>query len=296
MKTRGKLFISTLLCIAMLLSLVSFAAYADDGKDYSSSDRQAITSGKSESASKILTPGNASNGAKKANSEAKFRANDYVPDNSNGDCIFWNRAENFTVYKGQKLYCDFTIFDTWESWYTIPSIDILNAKQKIVTGYYPADSNLVVAPDMWSDFTGYIDIKSSKLAVGKYYLDINAMPCYRSGLWADDYDSFDIPCERIAFNVKALPKPTKMKLKVGKKRVNITFKESVDAQKYEIYRSTKKGSGYKKIATVKTNKYTDKKVAKKKRYYYKVRAFRGSTKAGVARSAFTGPVRSGKVK
>ena len=42
---------------------------------------------------------------------------------------------------------------------------------------------------------------------------------------------------------------------------------------------------------------TDKKVKKGKRYYYKVKALRGSNgKSGIAYSAYTAPKRSGKVK
>jgi hypothetical protein len=289
--------IISVLCMALLASMLSISAYANDGKDYSGAGRNAV--GKVEKVeSKILPtlPGSSNDGTERKSVDTRFKTKYYVTDDTNGDFIFWNRSKNFTLYKGQKLYVDFTVFDTWESWYTIPSVDILNSNKNIVTGYYPAGSSLVVTPDWWGDYTGYLDIGSGKLKAGKYYLDINAMPCYSNGIWADDYYDFDIPVERVAFNIKALPKPTKLKLKVGKKRVNITFKKSTGAQKYEIYRSTKKSGGYKKIATVKTNKYTDKKVSKKKRYYYKVRAYRGSTKAGVARSSFTSPVRSAKVK
>ena len=46
---------------------------------------------------------------------------------------------------------------------------------------------------------------------------------------------------------------------------------------YEIYRSAKKKKGYKKIKTAKKAsivKYTNKKLTKKKNYYFKVRAYR----------------------
>ena len=63
-----------------------------------------------------------------------------------------------------------------------------------------------------------------------------------------------------------------------------------------IYRSTSKNSGYKTIATISGNKYTDKKVKKGKRYYYKVKAKRGTTATGIAYSSFTSVKRSGKIK
>ncbi len=53
-----------------------------------------------------------------------------------------------------------------------------------------------------------------------------------------------------------------------------------------LYRSTKKNSGYKKIATLKKSKksYTDKTVKKKKTYYYRIKAYKkldGKTFYGV---------------
>ena len=51
----------------------------------------------------------------------------------------------------------------------------------------------------------------------------------------------------------------------------------ISVDRYVIYRSSKKNSGYKKIATVKSNKktYTDsKKLKKGKKYYYKIKAYK----------------------
>ena len=71
-----------------------------------------------------------------------------------------------------------------------------------------------------------------------------------------------------------------------------SWKKVTGAKKYEVYRSAKMKSGYKKVSTVKTNKLTDKKKLKKgKKYYYKVRAVHGS-----AKSAFSAVKQSGKVK
>lgn len=60
----------------------------------------------------------------------------------------------------------------------------------------------------------------------------------------------------------------------------------------EIYRSTSKDSGYKKIATISADKtkYTDKKAKKGTVYYYKTRGYYKNPKTGkVTRSAFTTP-------
>lgn len=65
-------------------------------------------------------------------------------------------------------------------------------------------------------------------------------------------------------------------LKAGKityNSVTLTWKAQQEGIRYYVYRSTKKSSGYKKIATVSKNSYTNKKLTTGKRYYYKVKAF-----------------------
>lgn len=52
--------------------------------------------------------------------------------------------------------------------------------------------------------------------------------------------------------------------------VKVTFSKVSGAQGYDIYRSTKAKSGYKKIGSVNKLSYIDKKVLKGKTYYYKV--------------------------
>ena len=95
--------------------------------------------------------------------------------------------------------------------------------------------------------------------------------------------------------LKKLKAPAKLKVKAGKRKVTIRYKKATGAKKYEIFRSTKKKKGYKKIATTKKTKYVDKKkLRKKKKYYYKVRSAR--TGKGKVKSAFSGRKRSGKVK
>ncbi len=66
-------------------------------------------------------------------------------------------------------------------------------------------------------------------------------------------------------------------IKGAKRSVTLKWKKSSDATGYEIYRATKKNGKYEKIKTIKnkkTVKYTNKKLKKGKRYYYKVRSYR----------------------
>ena len=82
--------------------------------------------------------------------------------------------------------------------------------------------------------------------------------------------------KEIHFKIKPV-KPKKVSAKnAGKKRVMIRWQSTSQNVYYVVYRSTKKNSGYKKIATVKNRYatyYCDKKVKRKKTYYYKVRTY-----------------------
>lgn len=63
----------------------------------------------------------------------------------------------------------------------------------------------------------------------------------------------------------------------SKKTAAIKWKKVANASGYEIYRSTKQSSGYKKVKTITKNKtvsYKNAKLTKGKTYYYKVRAYK----------------------
>lgn len=60
--------------------------------------------------------------------------------------------------------------------------------------------------------------------------------------------------------------------KSGKTDVKLTWKKSISATGYEVYRAT--GGSWKKIATVKSISYTNKKLKKGTTYKYKVRAYK----------------------
>lgn len=72
--------------------------------------------------------------------------------------------------------------------------------------------------------------------------------------------------------------------------IKVTWNASDSVTGYIVYRSTKKDSGYKEIATVLTNSYTDKGLTKGATYYYKVRAYvkNGKTTLQSASSACDG--------
>lgn len=66
-------------------------------------------------------------------------------------------------------------------------------------------------------------------------------------------------------------------LKAGKKRVKVSWKKIKGVNGYEIYRSTKKNKGYKKIKTASKASivaYTNKSLTSKQKYYYRIRAYK----------------------
>lgn len=105
---------------------------------------------------------------------------------------------------------------------------------------------------------------------------------YSVRVYTEAYFAKDVPVGQeysIKVNYARTPKTVKLKsVTAGKRRATIKWNKSNDATGYYIYRSTKKNSGYKKIATIRKNKtvkYVDKKSLKsKKTYYYKVAAYK----------------------
>ena len=80
--------------------------------------------------------------------------------------------------------------------------------------------------------------------------------------------------------------PGKVKaVQSGAAKVKVSWSKSSKAVKYNVYRSTKAKSGYRKIKTVTSSSYTDRKVTAGKTYYYKVQAVASSGSYNSADSA-----------
>lgn len=79
-------------------------------------------------------------------------------------------------------------------------------------------------------------------------------------------------------SVVTLPStPGSVKVKAGSRQAKISWKKVSGVTGYEVYRSTKKSSGYKRVTTIKkasTTSYTNKKLSSKRKYYFKVRAYK----------------------
>lgn len=82
-------------------------------------------------------------------------------------------------------------------------------------------------------------------------------------------------------SLKAVVKSTKI--------VRLSWKKVSGAKTYNIYRSTKKNSGYKKIASTSKNAYNDRSVKSGTTYYYKITAVRGKAESGYSNRASARP-------
>ena len=94
-----------------------------------------------------------------------------------------------------------------------------------------------------------------------------------------------------------LTKPAIKSLTAGKKKATVKWGRVTGASGYVIYRSTKKSSGYKAVKTITrggTVSFTNKKLKKGKRYYFKIRAYR--TVSGKRVYSTYSAVKSVKVK
>lgn len=78
------------------------------------------------------------------------------------------------------------------------------------------------------------------------------------------------------FTIKPKAPAISKAVSTKKQQATVSWKKSVGASGYEVYRATKKTGKYTKVATVKSTKtsYTNKKLKSKKGYYYKVRAYK----------------------
>jgi len=108
---------------------------------------------------------------------------------------------------------------------------------------------------------------------------------------------FPGPFSEVAELTTATAAPKISKITTGSKKANLTWGKITGATGYEIYMSTKKSSGYKKIKTItsaKSVKYTKASLNKNKTYYFKIRTYR-TVKGKKVYSSYS-PVKSIKIK
>ncbi len=117
--------------------------------------------------------------------------------------------------------------------------------------------------------------KEIKLTKGTYYIKIYSFAPYNK-ITAPVNQLYDLTVNYEGYSTAiAKTKVEGIKVKAGKKKATVSWKEISYASGYEVYRSTKPNKGFKKVKSLssKKKKFEDKKVKSKKKYYYKVRAF-----------------------
>lgn len=289
--------LAILICIAMVLSLLPAYAMADDSGNSGSTDLKQAKPAAVKNVDKTQKPEGKSSVELKNISLDKFikQSKQSIEYDDYWVSIYrpkWGEV----IYQGEKLYTDYLQYDTWEDWYTLPVEVIFNSNGDAV--FYNEYYDAIVDPRAGSaNWCGPVTIGSKNLKPGRYqFLVLNA-PADSYGYLADNWiEEFDVPYDYTEFVIKKFKAPTNVRLTAGKKKVTIRFNGSTGAGKYQIYRSTKKYSKYKRIKITTKKKFVDKKVKKGKRYYYKVRAVRNAKYKGKIFSKFTTPKRSKKVK
>lgn len=224
-------FLSVLLCAAVFMSFSFAMAFADSAaekpekkvvasasadqqdaekKSFPPSEEAADESAEEaaeKSAEELAEEAAAKAETEKKQGELKINSKDsFIIDGEPGyedDYIDWNGEDDFVLNKGENLTLDFSVYDTWKDYKTIPAFEVWSLEEdKLVFSYNPADSSLAVSADDWDNYSGQIDIGSADLAPGYYFLAIQAMPCGEDGAWAEDLTAFEIPEEYVDFTIK----------------------------------------------------------------------------------------------
>lgn len=221
----------------------------------------------------------------KKNLSSGFKTKDFT---TSAYITIYNPIHHSVFYKGEKIYSEVQFNDVWEDAYTNPSACIFDSNENI---RYSLDTSAVIPTNGYSVYTS--SIPTHFLSPGKYSFAAFGFPSNQYGEHLPEAGDVGEMAE-VDFYIRVLKAPTSVKAKATKKKVTVSFASATGAKKYEIYRSTKKTSGFKKIKTTTSRKYVDRKVKRGKRYYYKVKSIR--TGKGTIKSVYSKVVRSNKVK
>ena len=228
--------------------------------------------------------------------------------------VTWNAVAGADYYR---------VFRTTSSWnlYNKDSKSYIHQNGEMLT-WYVADSTRVSgyreAKEAEMKTTTFVDrpitytvdgatnteYEGPKAGVNYYYYVVayknGKAYNYSENVTDDAYkaESGDSKSAAAKITTASLKKPATVKVKAAKKKVTVSWKKVTNATGYEVYRSTKKKSGYKLVGTItkgSTVKYVDKKAKAGTKYYYKVRAV-GNNEAGVPIHSSYSTVKAVKAK
>lgn len=207
-----------------------------------------------------------------------YETSDYI--------TIYNPIHGSVFYKGEKIYSEVKFVGAWEDSYTIPTTHIFDKKRELlyswcIPGGLPFNCSSTYVTEFPTD----------RLSPGKYSV------MSASEQVDEDFESIPSSTPEVAevdIYIRILKAPTSVKAKATKRKVTVSFEKATGAKKYEIYRSTKKTSGFKKIKTTTSRKYVDRNVKRDKQYYYKVKSVR--TVRNTVESAYSKVARSNKVR
>lgn len=167
-------------------------------------------------------------------------------------------------YKGENVNYNIKFTNPWGSYSFFPYVGMVKsgANDVAVSKYHE-----LLGVGESKVYSG--SLSTSKLSAGTYAFAAVGVAVDSSG----NVPGTSEKAGKIIY-VKTLKAPKKVKATAKKKGIRITYNKAAGATKYEIYRSRKKSSGYKKIITTTKVSYLDKKAKKNKKYYYKVRSVR----------------------
>lgn len=209
--------------------------------------------------------------------EPQGETNDDSGDNQKTDSDDLGKTENESDSKESEVKKPDTVKLISVTASDYQTIEISFEKGNRVDGYEllrseESPNNMNVIASLDKAVTSYTDSAENGVKTGKtYYYKVRAYVLNekKEKVYSDDSQVLS------AFSMLDLPELLSIN-PVNYKSQKVIFQKVTGADGYEIYRSTKRGSGYKKLASVKATKlfYTDKKCVTGTKYYYKIRAFR----------------------
>lgn len=168
-----------------------------------------------------------------------------------------------------------------------------------ITGTSVVDTYLGYATK-YNDTVTVQDVQKGPQQGIRYYYYVQAFATNGQPIESDDYEvygssRYSKPASAILSNVTTTKPVIKKVAAAGKGKVNVTWKKSAGADKYIVYYSTKKKSGYTYGGITTGNKLTVKNLTPGKTYYFQVKGVKANAAGGDVYSALS-KAKSVKVK